>query len=83
MKWWNDLWLNEGFATFMEYKGADAVQPDWDMHSQFTQEDLTIALKLDGLDSSHPIIQPVNHPDQINEIFDPVSYKKVGTSPSE
>ena len=47
------------------------------MPSQFVYDDLTPVLKLDGQQSSHPIVQPVNHPDQITEIFDQISYNKV------
>jgi len=76
MKWWDDLWLNEGFASYMEYKGVAAVHPDWDMESQFVSDDFTRVLQLDGQKSSHPIVQSVYHPDQITEIFDTISYSK-------
>jgi len=75
LKWWDDLWLNEGFASYMEYKAVNVVYPEWDMESQFVSQDLTPVLKLDGKMSSHPIVQRVLHPDQITEIFDTVSYK--------
>ncbi len=40
LSWWDDLWLNEGFASFMEYKGVANYHSDWDMDSQFLTEDL-------------------------------------------
>ena len=77
MKWWNDLWLNEGFASYIKYAGVDAVHPDWDVMSEFVSQDLTSALHKDAHISSHPIIQQVFSANEITEIFDGISYKKV------
>ncbi|XP_070544138.1 glutamyl aminopeptidase-like [Ptychodera flava] len=74
--WWNDLWLNEGFASYLEYHGVNVVHPDWLMHDQFLTSDLFYAMTQDQIVSSHPIIQPLEHPDQINEIFDSITYSK-------
>ncbi|KAK7096269.1 hypothetical protein V1264_005581 [Littorina saxatilis] len=74
--WWDDLWLNEGFASYMEYVGVDFVHPDWKMFEQFVAEDLHNVFDFDGLVTSHPIYVPVYHPDEINEIFDRISYGK-------
>jgi glutamyl aminopeptidase len=82
LKWWDDLWLNEGFASYMEYKAVSVVHPDWSMEDQFLSQDMIDVMTLDGKMSSHPIIQPVSHPDQITEIFDLISYNKVNPSPS-
>ncbi|CAB3372172.1 Hypothetical predicted protein [Cloeon dipterum] len=76
MKWWDDLWLNEGFASFMEYKALDKYKPEYKMLDQFLVSDLQPVLALDAQLSSHPIIQPVAHPDQITEIFDTITYSK-------
>ncbi|KAK8734033.1 hypothetical protein OTU49_017450 [Cherax quadricarinatus] len=74
--WWTDLWLNEGFASFMEYIGVDHAEPTWNMMEQFVTEDVQRVFSLDWLESSHPISIPVGHPDEINEIFDLISYLK-------
>ncbi|XP_070545825.1 aminopeptidase N-like isoform X2 [Ptychodera flava] len=74
--WWDDLWLNEGFASYVEYLGVDHAEPDWRMKDQFVNEDLHNVFELDGLGSSHPILVPVNRPEEINEIFDAISYGK-------
>ncbi|GFS36244.1 glutamyl aminopeptidase [Trichonephila inaurata madagascariensis] len=76
MEWWDDLWLNEGFATYMKYKGVDEQHPEWNALSKFVTNDLHIAMKLDSFANSHPIVQPVFHPDEITELFDKISYAK-------
>ncbi|XP_012939882.1 aminopeptidase N [Aplysia californica] len=79
MSWWGDLWLNEGFANFVEYFGTEHVHPDWNMFEVFVQRELQGAFSFDGLVSSHPVYVPVYHPDEINEIFDDISYSKGGS----
>ena len=74
--WWTDLWLNEGFASYVEYLGVEAVQPELKLLEQFIYLDLQSVFKIDALESSHPISIPVGHPDEINEIFDRISYAK-------
>ncbi|CAB4062909.1 ENPEP [Lepeophtheirus salmonis] len=76
LAWWDDLWLNEGFASFIEYKGIHHYHPDWHIHEQFLTSDLHSVMELDSQITSHPIIQDVAHPDQISEIFDKISYNK-------
>jgi len=76
MSWWTDLWLNEGFASYIEYLAVDNLFPNWDIWTQFAFNDLGIALKLDALKNTHPIEVEVGHPDEIGEIFDEVSYSK-------
>jgi len=76
MKWWNDLWLNESFATFMAYKSIDSFYPEFDMWSNFLSRWTTSGLDLDALKSSHPIEVKVSSPGEIGEIFDHISYAK-------
>lgn len=76
MEWWTHLWLNEGFATFMEFLCVDHIFPEFDIWSQFLIQCYSPALSLDSLNNSHPIEVPVKHPSEIDEIFDAISYQK-------
>ena len=78
MKWWNDLWLNESFATFMATKIVNKFYPEWDLWDQFLGDAMLEAMSLDALKNSHPINVDVKHPAQIREIFDAISYDKGG-----
>ncbi len=76
MNWWTDLWLNEGFASYMENFCIDHLFPNWNVWSLFLADRYSVAQRLDALSNSHPVEVEVNHPDEINEIFDMVSYAK-------
>ncbi|XP_050088228.1 glutamyl aminopeptidase isoform X2 [Anopheles aquasalis] len=76
MKWWNELWLNEGFASYIEYKGIDVAHPDWGIKEQFIIDDLHSVMTLDATLASHPIVVSVENPNQITEIFDSITYSK-------
>ncbi|TNN37896.1 Puromycin-sensitive aminopeptidase [Liparis tanakae] len=76
MEWWTHLWLNEGFASWIEYLCVDHCFPEYDIWTQFVSADYTRALDLDALDSSHAIEVNVGHPSEVDEIFDAISYSK-------
>lgn len=76
MQWWTDLWLNEGFATWMAYLAMDKLFPEWKIWTQFIASEQQYALKLDALANTHPIKASINHPDEIRTIFDAISYEK-------
>ena len=79
MEWWNDLWLNESFATFMATKFVDMLHPEWDMWEQFAGDAVAAAMSLDSLHATHPIDVDVASPAEIREIFDAISYDKGGS----
>lgn len=79
MRWWNDLWLNEGFASFVEYLGANNFRPEWHMMDKFILDTTQRAMQKDQQANSHPISVNVNDPNQISEIFDEISYSKGAT----
>jgi len=76
MQWWKELWLNEGFATFIGTQAVAHLFPQWDMWTQFLSDYMNSALDLDSLENSHPIEVEVYNSAQIEEIFDTISYKK-------
>ncbi|KAF4318562.1 hypothetical protein BBO99_00007277 [Phytophthora kernoviae] len=77
MDWWTGLWLNEGFAQFMEFDAANHIYPEWKLWDTFVQDImLGSAFVKDSMLSSHPIEVVVNHPQEADEIFDAISYHK-------
>ena len=79
MDWWNQLWLNEGFATWMEYHAVDALFPEWNIWEQFLDTDHALALEADGLQSTHAIEVPPGSVEAMRQNFDAVSYSKGGS----
>jgi len=75
MQWWDDIWLNEGFATWMANKPLAAAHADWNVDVDEAQENQT-ALALDSLRSTRPIHSDVTTPAQIDEAFDGIAYQK-------
>ncbi|KAL5257109.1 hypothetical protein ACHWQZ_G012143 [Mnemiopsis leidyi] len=76
MAWWNDLWLNEGFASFVEYYGIDAAEPSWNILDFFYPDEMTTAMNFDSSPSSHPISVQVSSPEELSGLFDTISYRK-------
>jgi puromycin-sensitive aminopeptidase len=75
MKWWNGLWLNEAFATFMEMLAVDAWKPEWRRWDSFTVS-RAAAMQVDGLKSTRPIEFPVERPEEAAGMFDILTYEK-------
>uniref|UniRef100_T1J0H5 Aminopeptidase N n=1 Tax=Strigamia maritima TaxID=126957 RepID=T1J0H5_STRMM len=73
--WWDYLWLNEGFAAYMEQFATDKLFAKWKLMDRFIIK-MHSVMKDDSLKSSHPVYVPVHNPAQINEIFDSISYIK-------
>lgn len=79
MEWWGDLWLNEGFACFMEHFATDTLFPDYRIWEQYTTGAMAAALRLDSLRSSHPIQVPIAKAEDVEQVFDAISYCKGST----
>ena len=75
MRWWNGIWLNEAFATFMANLAVDAFRPEWDRWGSFRRA-CTVALEVDALDSTRPIEFPVRSPEDAADMFDSLTYTK-------
>ena len=76
MDWWSELWLNEGFATWVGWLAIDHLYPEHEVWSQFVTEAVQTAQNLDSLRASHPIEVPVRDALEVDQIFDAISYLK-------
>lgn len=70
MRWWNNLWLNESFATLMEYLAVDAIHPEWNAWLDFASNESILALRRDAIDGVQSVQVDVDHPDEIASLFD-------------
>jgi aminopeptidase N len=78
MKWWDDVWLNEGFATWMSAKAVDAWKPEWNARDEEVQTTI-FALWTDSIASTRPIRAPAETPAEIAQLFDGIAYQKTGS----
>ncbi|XP_033735696.1 endoplasmic reticulum aminopeptidase 2-like [Pecten maximus] len=76
LKWWDDLWLNEGFATFIEYLGVNKTDPSFTMMDRFVQNEMIKSMAYDCEGNSHPITVTVSDPSAVGTLFDSISYGK-------
>ncbi|NXO41080.1 AMPN Aminopeptidase, partial [Locustella ochotensis] len=79
LRWWNDLWLNEGFASYVQYLGADSAEPSWNIKDLMVLNEVHDVMTTDALASSHPLSfreEEINTPAQISEVFDSIAYSK-------
>ena len=76
MKWWDGIWLNEAFASFMEFKATDAMKPEWKRWLTFAAVDRPWAFDVDSLAATRPVEFEVSSPDEANEMFDALTYGK-------
>ncbi|KAF2793513.1 aminopeptidase-like protein [Melanomma pulvis-pyrius CBS 109.77] len=76
MDWWSELWLNEGFATWVGWLAIDHLYPEWNVWGQFVTESVQTAFQFDALRFSHPIEVPVYDGLEVDQIFDHISYLK-------
>ena len=76
MNWWDELWLNEGYATWMETKVATTLHPEWDIPLAATQGTREYAMQSDVSDATHPIVQRVDSVEAASQSFDSIAYNK-------
>jgi aminopeptidase N/puromycin-sensitive aminopeptidase len=75
MKWWDDIWLNEGFATWMSSKPLESWKPEWEINEADVADD-SGSMNVDSVKATRPIHQPADTPQEINALFDGIAYGK-------
>lgn len=75
-KWWDDLWLKEGFSDYFSYLSTDKIHPDWKVSEEFYYDEICNAFAVDQLISARPLHFNVESSNDIRQIFDPISYSK-------
>ncbi len=79
MKWWNGIWLNEAFATFMELLAVDAFRPEWQRLGELRRRAARRPWPTDGLHDTRPVEFPVGRPEEAEGMFDVLTYQKGGS----
>jgi len=75
MRWWNDIWLNEGFATWLGNRATQTLHPEWNLEPNRVAS-RNFAFRLDALATTHPVVQPIDTVEQANQAFDAITYSK-------
>nr|CAD7588111.1 unnamed protein product [Timema genevievae] len=76
MRWWDDIWLNEGFATYFSTLAVNHVRPEWDIHSLYAVNSFLKVFSVDALHTSHPLIPSADTPSDLHQLFDAITYFK-------
>ncbi|KAL3215053.1 hypothetical protein MRX96_006638 [Rhipicephalus microplus] len=79
MNWWSDLWLNEGFATYMQYTGADYIQQQWRMMDLFVVNEMQPILRAESTVTAHPVAVTSNSTHHLDALFDRIVYSKASS----
>jgi pyroglutamyl-peptidase II len=74
--WWDDIWLNEGFAKWMEFVYTDKIYPEWNLHEQFIAQRWLAVMQNDAISFSHPVNMKIRHNKHLMNIFDAITYSK-------
>jgi aminopeptidase N len=75
MGWWDDLWLNEGFASWMGNRAVRQFHPEWNVDLQAVAA-REAAIRLDARSSTHPVVQHIENPEALSQAFDSITYSK-------
>jgi len=76
MKWWSDIWLHESLATWLATYIISILDPDWKSHEIFYLTEMILSLSLDSLTASHPIVNKINNPKIMVDLFNSITYSK-------